>query len=257
MYPLLGWAVGNLKEFTMNATQEHNSMPDGLDHLTNYEAVNAERRANAHGSEQRQRATVYASMLEVDATRLAAWVGSFLRRTPQVNRWSHQEELEQAIWQHLLVRKAHARGNWELVKLVVRDAYRDWYKRYADEAQLGVEAVNRAISLERAYARDHQDAPEGIGNDLKDHGWVGWETAVDANVDGHRAMSALPGELRAIVERKANGTPITRAERTRLQRFLAGGPSKRNPNIPTNKTVLAAVLAGTHIGKIAWAKPQR
>ena len=238
-------------------SMDHNPVPDGLDGLDNFQAVNAERRINAGGSEQMQRATVYASILGVKADRLARYVGSLLRRVPAENRQSHQEDLEQGIWAHLLHRKTHVLGNWALVKLVVGDAYKTWYSTYAEERQLAVEAVNRSISLERAYARDHQEAPEGIGNDVPDGSWVGWETAVDGNVDGHRAMSALPADIRDIAERKANGVPIGRLERNRLSKWLGGGPTKRNPNVPTNKELLATVLAGTHIGPVVWSKPKR
>jgi len=232
-------------------------MPDGLDSLTTFQAVNAERRVNAHGSEERQRATVYASILEVDADRLAKYVTGLLRRVPAENRWYHREDLEQSIWTHLLHRKGYVQGNFEVAKLVARDAYKIWYKAYADERQLAVEAVNRSISLERAYARDHQERPEGIGNDVLDSGWVGWETAVEGNADGHRAMASLPEHIQGIVERKANGTPISQVERNQLSKFLRGGPTKKTPNTPTNQQLLATVLEGTHIGPIVWSKPAR
>ena len=233
------------------------TVPSGFDGLDSFEFVNAERRSNAGGSEPRQRARIFASILGVNAEKLASYVGSLLRRVPAENRWHHQEDLEQSIWAHLHHRREHVQGNWELVKLVTSDAYSDWYSAYANERQLGVEAVNRAISLERAYANDQQGDSEPIGHDVPDGSWTAWETAVESNVDGYQAMSALPEHIQALVERKANGTPITRAERTRLQRFLAGGPTKKLPNTPTNKQVLARVLAGTHIGPITWSKPQR
>ena len=241
---------------TLN-TQGHNPVPDGLDGLDNFQTTNAERRVNAGGSEPRQRARVYASILGVNAEKLAAYVGSLLRRVPAENRWHHQEDLEQAIWALLYQRREYCQGSWELVKLVTSDAYATWYSAYANERQLGVEAINRSISLERAYASAEQGDSEPIGHDVPDGSWIAWETAVESNVDGYKAMVALPEHIQALVERKANGTPITRAERTRLQRFLAGGPTKKVPATLTNKQVLARVLAGTHIGPITWSKPQR
>jgi hypothetical protein len=132
-----------------------------------------------------------------------------------------------------------------------------WYRHYSGEAQLGVEAEQRSISLERAYARDEQSESDHIGADVQDSAWVGWEDAVDGNLDAHKAMSALPEYVQDLVERKANGTPLSRTERNRLSVFLRGGPMKRTPDVPTNKQVLANVLAGTHVGPIAWSKPAR
>jgi len=242
----------------MNAISTYESTVSGdLGDLNSFEFINAERRIHAGGSEPRQRATIFASVLGVEADRLARYVGSLLRRVPAENRSHHQDDLEQSIWAHLYHRREHARGNWELVKLVVRDAYTQWYTAYAEERQLAVEAVNRSISLERAYARDHQERPEGVGHDVKDNGWVGWETAIDGNVDGYRIMSMLPKHIQDLVERKANGTPINRAERTRLQRFLAGGPTKRNPGVPTNKELIASALNERIQDHIEWSKPQR
>jgi hypothetical protein len=236
---------------------EQDDLPDGLDDLDNWQLVEAERRMTAGGSETSKRAQSVASMVAVDRDNLTGYVLGLLRRVPATNRWSHREELEQAIWTQLTHRKASVNGNWELVKLECQTAYKRWYSTYSGEAQLGVAAERRAISLERAYARDHQSESDHVGADLVDGAWVAWETAVNGNVDGHHAMSALPERIQGIVERKANGTPISRLERNQLSKFLAGGPTKSAPNTPTNKTVLAAVLAGTHKGPIVWSKPAR
>ena len=247
-------------------SMDHNPVPDGLDGLDNFKANNAERRINAGGSEQGQRARVYASILGVEAEKLGAYVGSLARRVPQENRWHHQEDLEQSIWAQLHHRREHVQGSWERVKLVASDAYSDWYTRYANERQLGVEAEQRAISLERAYARDGQDDSEPMGHDIPEsrqcgqtpsNGWVGWEKALEANVDATRLFQNLPESIRDLVERKANGEPQNAKERKRLSRWLQGGSTKRNPNLNTNKDILSAVLKGAHVGKVVWYKPIR
>ena len=236
---------------------ENTPLPEGLDGLSNFQVVNAERRIEAKGSESRLRATTYASILGVDAERLARYVGGLLRRVPQENRWAHQDDLEQSIWAHLYHRKEHARSNWEVVKLVARDAYTKWYTAYAEERQLAVEATNRAISLEREYQREHQDSPEPIGHDIGDPRWVGWETALVGNVDAIRLFNHLPEPIRAMVERKANGEPQNAIERNRLSRWLKGGGTRRNPGHETNKDIIANVLKGTHVGPIVWYKAIR
>ena len=236
---------------------ENTPLPEGLNGLSNFQVVNAERRIEAKGSESRLRATTYASILGVDTDKLAKWVGAFLRRVPQENRWAHQDDLEQSIWAHLYKEKHLTAGNWELVKLSVRGAYTRWYTAYAEERQLAVEATNRAISLEREYQRDQQERPEGVGHDIGDPTWVGWETALVGNVDAIRLFNHLPESMRAMGERKANGEPQNVKERKRLSRWLKGGSSKRNPTAQTNKDIIANVLKGTHVGAIVWYKAIR
>jgi len=236
---------------------EESEIPDGLDQLDNWQLVEAERRLNAGGSETSKRAQAVASTLGVEHDRLTGYVLSLMKRTPQLNRWDYRQDLEQSIWAHLSHRKASVDGSWQLARLEIQVAYKRWYKHYSGEAQLGVEAEQRAISLERAYARDEQSESDHIGADVKDGAWVGWEDAVDGNLDAHKAMSALPEYIQDLVERKANGTPLSRTERNRLSVFLRGGPTKRKPGIPTNKQVLANVLAGTQVGPIVWSKPAR
>ena len=231
--------------------------PEGLDKLTDFEAVEAERKINAGGSETSKRAQAIASMLGVETSKLTGYVLSLMRRVPQVNRWDYRQDLEQSIWSHLTHRKGSIVGNWGLVKLEAQVAYKRWYSVYSGEAQLALEAERRAISLERAYARDQQSESDHVGADIPDVAWVGWESALESNLDGLKAFSALPERIQGIVERKANGTPISRLERNQLSKWLAGGPSKRNPDVPTNKEVLANVLAGTHKGPIVWSKPAR
>ena len=150
--------------------------------------------------------------------------------------------------------------------MVASDAYSDWYTRYANERQLSVEAEQRAISLERAYARESQDDSEPMGHDIPEsrpcgqtpyNGWVGWEKALEANVDATRLFKNLPESIRDLVERKANGEPQNAKERKRLSRWLQGGSTKRNPHLHTNKDILSAVLKGAHVGKVVWYKPIR
>ena len=247
-------------------SMDHNPVPDGLDHLDNFQSNNAERRINAGGSEPRQRARVYASILGVEAEKLGAYVGSLVRKVPQENRWHHQEDLEQSIWAQLHHRQAHVQGSWERVKMVASDAYSDWYTRYANERELSVEAERRAISLERAYARESQDDSAPMGHDIPEsrpcghtpyNGWVGWEKALEANVDATRLFQNLPESIRDLVERKANGEPQNAKERQRLSRWLRGGSSKRNPDAKTNSDTVKAIITGTHIGKVEWHKAIR
>lgn len=246
---------------TLPETVDQRSIPEGLEALDSYTAINAERRRNAKGPEIDQRARVYASALEVDAKQLVKLVQSMLGRVPtqsrDPNRLQNQDDLEQAIWAKLWASKAWATGSWERVKVVISGAYKNWYTVYANERQLGVEATNRAISLERAYAREQQSDSEPVGYDVPDDGWVGWQDAVEANADAWWAMTALPDKIQGIVERKSNGVPISQTERNQLTKFLAGGPTKKTPSTPTNKQVLANVMKGTHVGPIRWSTPSR
>jgi hypothetical protein len=239
-----------------NPSGESDDQPEGLEGLDGYLAVNAERRATAKGPEMDRRTRVLASVLGVDSKDLARYIQGLLRKTPAANRWSHQEDLEQAIHTMLYKGREWCAGSMERCHVVASGAYKDWYSLYSNHAQLGVEAQQRAISLERHYAVERQDA-EGVGHDLADPSWVGWEEAVADNTDAWYAMASLPEQIQSIVERKANGVPIAKLDRNRLSLFLGGGPTKTAPNLPTNKDVLASVMAGTHVGPIRWAKPKR
>jgi hypothetical protein len=271
----------------LHATAEDQyPQPEGLDGLVGYEAVRAEYRREAGGPPINQRARDMASVLGLEVQPLVKYVQAVCARVPSKDRDSNREwnqaELEQEIWAHLWKGRGKARGNWEMAKLIVQGAYKDWYKTYSNHRQLGVEAVVRAMkaeikagktaqknsrfpghkvavtSLEEAYAGwGNGESPEAVGFDLKDLDWHGWEDTVETGSGAWWAMVALPDNLRDIIERKANGSPITPTERKGLTRFLAGGPTKTKPSILTNKQVLANIVAGTHLGPIRWSKPQR
>ena len=236
---------------------EESELPDGLDQLDNWQLVEAERKLNAGGSETTKRAQAVASMIGVDHGKLTGYVVSLMRRVPQLNRWDYRQDLEQAIWTQLTHRKASIDGSWGLAKLECQVAYKRWYTHYSGEAQLGVEAERRAISLERAYARDQQSESDHVGADVVDTDWLGWETALVENVDAMKLFNNLPENIRELVERKANGEPQNAQERKRLSRWLKGGSSKRNPDAQTNKDIVTAVLKGTHVGPITWHKSIR
>jgi hypothetical protein len=236
---------------------EQDELPDGLDKLDNWQLVEAERKLNAGGSETSKRAQAIASVIGVEQSKLVGYVLSLMRRVPQLNRWDYRSDLEQAIWTHLTHRKASIGGNWSLVKLECQVAYKRWYTKYSGEAQLGIDAERRAISLERAYARDQQSESDHVGADVVDTDWLGWETALVENVDAMKLFNNLPENIRDMVERKANGEPQNAQERKRLSRWLKGGSSKRNPDAQTNKDIVLAVLKGTHVGPIVWYKPIR
>ena len=266
--------------------------PEGLDGLVGHDAVNAERRRTAGGREVLDRNRDVASVLALDSTKLVKYVQAMMSKVPSKDRDSNrqwnQDELEQEIWaglwasRHFIRPSQESPGNWERARLVIGGAYKNWYNVYLGHRQLGVEAVVRAMkaeikagktaqknskfpghrvavtSLDEAYAAwGNGESPEAVGFDLKDLDWQGWEDTVEAGSGAWWAMVALPDNLRDIIERKANGSPITPTERKQLTRFLAGGPTKTKPSILTNKQVLANIVAGTHLGPIRWSKPQR
>jgi len=265
--------------------EEPVEQPEGLDGLVSYDQIQAEYRIAAGGPPIDQRARDLASVLGVQVKELVKYVQGIKARVPSQDRDSNrewnQDELEQEVWAMLWESRGWAKGNWERAKVVISGAYKNWYSVYANQRKLGVEAVVRAMkaeikagkdaqknaqvhhrvavtSLEEAYAAyGNGETPEAVGFDLSDMAWYGWEDAVETGSGAWWAMAALPEEIQGIVERKANGSPITRPERMRLSRFLAGGPTKRSPSILTNKQVLANIVAGTHQGPIRWSKPKR
>jgi hypothetical protein len=272
--------------------EEDVDQPEGLDGLTGYAQIRAEYRREAGGPPIDQRAKHIASVLAVEVKPLVKYVQGIKAKVPTIdrdsNREQNQDELEQEIWaglwasRHFIRPTQDSPGSWERAKLAISGAYKNWYSVYASHRQLGVEAVVRAMkaeikagksqqqnarfpghrvsvtSLDEAYAAwGNGETPEAVGFDLSDLAWFGWEDAVETGSGAWWAMTALPEEIQGIVERKANGSPITRPERMRLSRFLAGGPTKTKPSIPTNKAVLASVIAGTHQGPIRWSKPKR
>jgi len=270
----------------LHATAEDQyPQPEGLDGLVGYEAIRAEYRREAGGPPINQRARDMASVLGLEVKPLVKYVQAVCARVPSQDRDSNREwnqaELEQEIWAHLWKGRGKARGNWEMTKLVIQGAYKDWYKTYSNHRQLGVEAVIRAMKLEVKAGKDAQtnhrinhrvsvtsleeayaaygngESPEAVGFDLADLAWNGWEEMVETGGGAWWAMTALPEEIQGIVERLANGVPVTGTERKRLSRFLAGGPTKRSPSTPTNKAILASIVAGNHQGPIRWSKPQR
>jgi len=236
---------------------EESELPEGLEDLDNWSVAETERKLNAGGSETTKRAQAVASMIGVEHGKLTGYVVSLMGRVPQLNRWDYRQDLEQAIWAHLSHRKASIDGSWQLAKLECQVAYKRWYRHYSGEAQLGVEAEQRSISLERAYSRDQQSESDHVGADVVDTDWLGWETALVENVDALKLFSNLPEDIRNLVELKANGQPQNAKERKRLSRWLKGGSTKRNPNLNTNKDIVTAVLKGTHVGPIVWHKPIR
>ena len=235
---------------------EQGDLPDGLDLLDNWQLVEAERKLSAGGSETTKRAQAVASMVGISHDRITGYVLSLMKRVPQLNRWDYRQDLEQAIWTHLTHRKADINGDWDIAQMECQVAYKRWYSRHSKEAQLGVEAEQRAISLERAYARDQQGESETEA-DVTDQAWINWEDAVGENLDLLRLVNSLPENIRDMVERKANGEPQNATERKRLQRWLKGGSSKKLPQAQTNKDIVTAVLKGTHVGVIVWHKPIR
>jgi len=237
-------------------TVEQDDLEDGLDLLDNWQLVEAERKLSAGGSETTKRAQAVASMVGVPHDRITGYVVSLMNRVPQLNRWDYRQELEQAIWTHLTHRKADIAGDWDIAKMECQVAYKRWYSKHSKEAQLGVEAEQRSISLERAYARDQQGESESEA-DVTDQAWINWEDAVGENLDLLRLVNSLPENIRDMVERKANGEPQNATERKRLQRWLKGGSSKKLPHAQTNKDIVTAVLKGTHLGAIVWHKPIR
>ena len=241
-------------------TVEQDELPDGLDNLDNWKLVEAERRMAHGGSETTGRAKHMASVLGIPQERLTAYVVSLLRRVPQENRMAHREDLEQAIWTALWKARGFletGRGDrWKVATTVMSGAYKDWYQVYANYRQLAVEADRRAMSLERAYARDQQSDQE-IGADLVDDNWLSWEDGVSDNLDLRRLYMALPERVRSLVEQRMNGTPITKKERTYLSQFLRGGFKKSQPSARTNKDIMLAVLKGTHVGAVVWYKQAR
>jgi len=242
-------------------TVEQDELPDGLDNLDNWKLVEAERRMAHGGSETSGRAKHMASVLGIPQERLTAYVVSLLRRVPQENRMAHREDLEQAIWASLWKARGFletGRGDrWKVATTVMSGAYKDWYTVYANYRQLAVEAERRAMSLERAYARDQQSESDHVGADVVDTDWLCWEDGVIDHVDLRRLVEALPERIRTLVEQRMNGTPITKKERTGLSKFLRGGFKKSQPNARTNKDIILAVIKGTHKGAIVWNKPAR
>ena len=241
-------------------TVEQADLEDGLDHLDAFKVVEAERRIAHGGAETTARAKHMASVIGVPQERLTAYVVSLLRRVPQENRMAHREDLEQAIWSKLWSSRdfiVKGRGDlWKVARIVMSGAYKDWYQVYANYRQLAVEAERRAMSLERAYARDQQ-ADQEIGADLIDDNWLSWEDGVSDNIDLRRLFLALPERVRGLVEQRMNGTPITKKERTYLSQFLRGGFKKSQPSARTNKDIMLAVLKGTHVGVVVWYKQAR
>jgi hypothetical protein len=236
---------------------EQGDLPDGLDLLDNWQLVEAERKLSAGGSETTKRAQAIASMVGISHDQITGYVLSLMKRVPQTNRWDYRQDLEQAIWTHLTHRKKDINGDWDIAKMECQVAYKRWYSRHSKEAQLGVEAEQRAISLERAYAKDQQGESESTEADVTDQAWIDWEDAVGDNLDLLRLVNSLPENIRDMVERKANGEPQNATERKRLQRWLKGGSTKKLPHAQTNKDIVTAVLKGTHLGAIVWHKPIR
>ena len=235
------------------AYAEQAKLPDGLDGLTNFEVIQAERKATAQGSELTRRAKSMAPRLGCDVDRLTAYVVGLLGRVPKVNRWDYRDDLEQTIWRTLVMEADRVKGDWTLIKLSITGAYRRWYGKLVTYKALAVDGVGQAISLDRtawseSQSEGYEDWSLYVKPDSQD-----WETDVETAVDNARysngvkaLQDALPELIRGIIQRRLDGVTLTPRERKQFSRWLA-----------TNAATVRRVLAGSESEPILWRKASR
>ena len=235
------------------AYAEQEKLPDGLDGLTTYELVQAERKITAQGSELTRRAKAMAPRLGCDVDRLTAYVVGLLGRVPKVNRWDYREELEQTIWRTLVMEADRIKGDWTLIKLSCTGAYRRWYGKLVAYRTLAVDGVGQAISLDRtAWSESQSEGYDDWSQYVAPHSQE-WETDVETAVDNaryangvQRLQNALPELIKGIIQRRLDGVTLSPRERKQMSRWLA-----------TNATTVRKVLAGSESDPILWRKASR
>ena len=217
-------------------------LPDDLKGLTDYETIQAEYKIQ--GATVKGRAKHMGAVLGVDGEELANYVFklSYRVRSDEPNRGDIAQELEQYLWMKLWEARTKLQGNKAKVFLHISASYKNWYRLYSVERQLGVEAINRAISLDREFARIMQG--EATEKPKDGETWIGWEDALHGNIDGMRLWKKLPERMQKVAEKKLNKIALTVAERT----YLLGWSR-------ANKELLLAVMQGYVTGELSWNKP--
>jgi hypothetical protein len=160
------------------------------------------------------KAGAMAARLGVSGEELGKYVAKLVSMAPALNgnRWDYRDELEQSIWLRLIRYDRRCRGNWDKVKLVAGDAFREWYRNHSQE-HTG-DKVRLSISLDRA---DFRDAVESgaIDTVISD-----WESAIDAKWDIRALIYSLPEKMQDVFLKKLADVTLTATERKRLQLFL-------------------------------------
>jgi hypothetical protein len=184
------------------------------------------------------KAGAMAARLGVPGDKLGKYVAKLVSMSPALNgnRWDYRDELEQTIWLRLIRFTHRCRENWDKVKLIAGDAFREWYRNYSQE-QTG-DKVRLSISLDRADFRDAMESG-AIDSVIMD-----WESAIDEKWHLAELLEQLPGPVGDVVLKKISGVATTITERTRLERFL-------NTN---TQNILEMLSTG---GPVEWAKPSR
>lgn len=160
------------------------------------------------------KAGAMAARLGVSGEELGKYVAKLVSMAPALNgnRWDYRDELEQTIWLRL-IRYAHrCRGNWEKVKGIAGDAFREWYRNHSLEHTGDKERLS--ISLDRA---DFRDAVESgaIRETVID-----WESALTEDWHLSDLLDSLPPQVGDVLLKRMAGVTLTSGERNRIKRFL-------------------------------------
>ena len=183
------------------------------------------------------RCIALAEALDVDASELAPYVWSLVRKAPDLNGngWDYRQELASHIVTTLLAEAKRTRGNWELVKVSASCAYRHWYRDYSQRQTAN--KLLQSVSLER----EEWDTDKLLfGAQL-----VRWESETDSRMDLLATFKSLPDRVRDILEKKLAKVTLLPGERKHLSRWL-----QNTRKVASNGEILRARLAG-YAG--AWA----
>jgi len=176
------------------------------------------------------RCQVLADRLDVDASKLAAYLMGLVKKAPDLNGngWDYRQELASHIVTGLLARVESIKGRWELIKLEAAGEYKTWYRGYSQRITANKQI--QSVSLEREKWLESGSIDVGAELVAIDH-----ETSLDVM----ETFRTLPDRVRDIIERKLAGVTLLASERKHLSRWL-----QNTKRVASNGEILRARLMG-------------
>jgi len=144
-------------------------------------------------------ATIKAMSREHKAALKAAYI--FSRKVPREEREDLFQELALALLKHKT-------KDDKLAYAIARCDWKNWWQKYK---------IRQHYSLDMVTDSDNGD-PVTLGETLV--GEVEFERKMDGKLDGQRIWQKLPGNIKAIVNKRLIGKALNNTERSQLNRWI-------------------------------------
>ncbi len=199
------------------------------------EATLTRRERESNGDSFDGRMAALASTLQLPGKDLVKLVQYWLARLPATdpNRIESRQDLEQEITLSLMAQIDRVKGNWDIGKMVVMDAYSTYYRAYRAQGAIG---EPQALSLEGKMFRELLDALAVTGEIPT------FEDKVPSVDNADRLEQVLPAPIRNAIRKRLMGQTLNAAERGRLKRFRDATTAK---GVDGNTLQAQAILEGS------------